>query len=84
MFVSATDLTGDLDKDPLGTLYRLSSTPSDFGEVKPVLPPAERLTRHQQLLTAAKAYLVHTRKMDADVLEQLDLGLPRVPELPHL
>ena len=76
LFVSATDLTRDLDKDPQGTLSRLSTTPSDFGEVKPVLPATERLTRHQHLLTAAKAYLVNTRKMDADAVEQLELGLP--------
>lgn len=76
LFVSATDLTPDLDNDPQGTLYRLSRHPGEFGEVKPVLPPAERLNRHQQLITAAKAYLVHTRKMDADAVEQLGLGLP--------
>ena len=75
-YLDAVDLTAALKDDPQGTLYRLCHDPACFGKIKPALPAHNRLTSHQQLITAAKAYLVHSRKMTADAVDQLELVLP--------
>ena len=63
---------------PQGTLHRLSSNPHGFAPPYPHLTDAERLERHQQLITAARAYIVHTRKLTADAVDLLELGLEPV------
>lgn len=76
LFVQPFDLAIDLDTDPQGTLYRLSTAPEAFAPIKPALTDADRLHRHQQLLTAAKAYIVAVRKLTADAVDQGELPLP--------
>lgn len=78
LFTESIDLAVDLDADPHGTLHRLSSTPQAFARLAPHLTDSERLERHQQLITAARAYIVHKRKLTADAIDQLELGLEPV------
>jgi hypothetical protein len=55
-------LVDDLDRDPIGTLHTLSSTPEAFGEIKPCHDAQARQVRLQDLLTAARAYINAGRK----------------------
>lgn len=75
LFADPIDLSVDLDADPQGTLHRLSSNPQEFARLAPHLTDTDRLERHQQLITAARAYIVQTRKLTADAIDQLELGL---------
>ncbi|MCB1503382.1 MAG: hypothetical protein KDJ47_00245 [Hyphomicrobiaceae bacterium] len=75
LFTDPIDLAVDLDADPQGTLYRLSSNPQEFARLAPHLTDTDRLERHQQLITAARAYILQTRKLTADAIDQLELGL---------
>lgn len=69
-FTQSTDLVPDLDKDPAGTLFRLSSTPEQFGTIKPTHTVERRQLLHRQLLTAARAYIVSARKLTTDAVDQ--------------
>lgn len=77
LFAHATDLSPHLDADPQGTLQKLSVDPSAFGEIRSALTPAFYQVALQRVLTAARAYIVNTRKPVAEAVQQgeLDLGL---------
>lgn len=75
-YTQPTDLIPDLNNDPHGTLYKLSVQPQAFGQPKLALTLEHRRLRHQQLLDAAKAYVVNTRKPTADAVDQGELPLP--------
>lgn len=74
-FAQPMDLVPDLTQDPQGTLYKLSSTPEVFGNLDPSLTPERRQERLQQLLDAARAYIVNSRKPIADAVDQGELPL---------
>jgi hypothetical protein len=63
-------------KDPAHTLYRLSTEPSEFGKVRAELKGEKHRAAVQDLITAAKAYLVSRRRNATHAVDQGELGLP--------
>ena len=63
-------------KDPARTLHRLSTEPSTFGIVREGLTGERRREAVQNLITAAKAYIVARRKKTTHAVHQADLGIP--------
>lgn len=74
LFVRSMDLSTQLDTDPQGILYQLSSAPHQFGELR-ALNASMLRKAHENLITAARAYIVHARKMNVPD-EQPELPLP--------
>lgn len=76
VFVTPPDVCAMLDADPSWVMFRLSTDLESFAEVHGVVGTEEARLNHQHLLTAARAYVVATRKLTASAVDQGELPLP--------
>lgn len=76
VYSPSTDLIIDLDADPTGTLQRLITEPQAFGTLRS-LPDKQRMDYINQLITIARAYVVHKRKRIDHDQSQPTLDLPK-------
>lgn len=64
--------------EPLRTLHLLSTEPETFGPLQDFPHPDERRERLNHLLTAARAFAICQRKLEAEAV-QGELDLPNQP-----
>jgi len=76
LYSPTTDITIDLDNDPLGTIQRLITEPEAFGRLQH-LSPLQKQHWLNQLVTVARAYVLNKRKPKDHDGSQPVLPLPR-------
>ncbi len=74
-FLERLWLGDELVRDPSATLHLLSTRPETFGSPKPCHDTKARQDKLNQLLTAARAFVVAERKAEAHAVHQGELPL---------
>lgn len=74
-YTAHQSLASALDRDAAAALHRLSVAPECFGTIRTFHGVEHRRKAHQDVLTAARAYIVGRRKAEAHKVEQGELPL---------